>query len=262
MLLKVGAGMMLFAAVLAAVVVVVVNLSGGAEHPSPVASAEPQAAETPVPEREPDTGTKPRIKDKPQKEQSRPEQSRREKLETGSEKPKTGSKKPEPLPLANAAWPPPDEGELAQLDEPRYFEPVSGALMTVTIEALGLYDVPVTSSDDPAALDVGLAHVPGTSLPWDGGAQRNVYIAGHRYGNYGTGGRLIFYELDALESGDEVSLEDSGGRVYKYRVTESLDVGPDDYWVMDQVLGRDLLTLQTCTGPNFEKRLIVRAERV
>lgn len=39
-------------------------------------------------------------------------------------------------------------------------------------------------------------------------------------------------------------------------------VGPEESWVMGQLPGRDMVTLQTCTGPNFEKRLIVRADRV
>jgi sortase A len=33
--------------------------------------------------------------------------------------------------------------------------------------------------------------------------------------------------------------------------------------VMGQVVGRDMVTLQTCTPiPSFEKRIIVRADRV
>ncbi len=40
-------------------------------------------------------------------------------------------------------------------------------------------------------------------------------------------------------------------------------VNPDDTWVMGRIRGRDMLTLQTCTPiPGFQKRLIVRAERV
>jgi sortase A len=40
-------------------------------------------------------------------------------------------------------------------------------------------------------------------------------------------------------------------------------VGSEDRWVTGRVRGRDLLTLQTCTPiPTFEKRLIVRAERI
>lgn len=48
----------------------------------------------------------------------------------------------------------------------------------------------------------------------------------------------------------------------RYRVSERFTVSPYDSWVMGQVRGRDMLTLQTCTGPNFEKRLIIRADRV
>jgi sortase A len=46
-------------------------------------------------------------------------------------------------------------------------------------------------------------------------------------------------------------------------VSEVLKVDPDDVWVMGEVVGRDMVTLQTCTPiPTYEKRLIVRAERV
>lgn len=95
MLVKIGAAMMLLAITFAAVVAVVVNLSGGTEYSSPVASAEPQAAETPGSDRKPNAGSKPQIKDKMQKEQPRSEQPRREKFETSSKKPKTGSNKSE-----------------------------------------------------------------------------------------------------------------------------------------------------------------------
>ena len=36
-----------------------------------------------------------------------------------------------------------------------------------------------------------------------------------------------------------------------------------EVWVMGKVVGRDMVTLQTCTPyPTFQKRLIVRANRV
>jgi sortase A len=74
---------------------------------------------------------------------------------------------------------------------------------------------------------------------------------------------MIFYNLDKLREGDEVVLKDRAGRSYKYRVSEVLVVDPADSWVMGQVRGRDMLTLQTCTPiPTFQKRLIVRADRV
>jgi sortase A len=46
-------------------------------------------------------------------------------------------------------------------------------------------------------------------------------------------------------------------------VLESFAVWPDENGVTGRVRGHDLLTLQTCTPiPTFQKRLIVRAERV
>ena len=133
--------------------------------------------------------------------------------------------------------------------------------MSLTIEALGLYDVPVISSYDYETLDRGLMHEPDTSFPWDSGAQRNVYVAGHYLGWPGTASHLVFYNLDKLESNDEILLEDSEGNDYRYRVRESFMAGPDESRVMGQVRGRDMLTLQTCVPPTFEERLVIRADR-
>jgi sortase A len=66
-----------------------------------------------------------------------------------------------------------------------------------------------------------------------------------------------------LEKGDWVVLKDRDGKAYTYRVSEVFVVDPTDVWVMGKVPGRDMVTLQTCTPtPTFEKRLIVRADRV
>ncbi len=105
-------------------------------------------------------------------------------------------------------------------------------------------------------------HQPETSLPWDGGAQRNVFIGGHYLGWPGTASHLVFYNLDKLQSGDEVVLEDSRGEAYNLRVSDAFGAAPEESWVMGQEVGRDMLTLQTCIPPTFEERLIVRADRV
>ncbi len=140
----------------------------------------------------------------------------------------------------------------------------SGAVMTMSASALGLHDAPVRSSASGRALDGGVVHLPDTSLPWDGGeGGKNVYLAGHRLGWPGTGSHRVFYRLDELRRGDWIVLKDARGRKYRYRVTGSSVVSPGDAWVKDPVPGRDMLTLQTCTPiPSFEKRLIVRANRV
>ena len=88
-----------------------------------------------------------------------------------------------------------------------------------------------------------------------------MFLAGHRTGVPGTNGRLLLFELDELSSGDRIVLTDGVGRSYEYSVTELFRVEPQDGWVADTLVGRDLLTLQTCTYPTFEDRLIVRADR-
>jgi sortase A len=170
----------------------------------------------------------------------------------------------QPLPGSERrGWPKPTQGELQSAKGERHNELLPGAMMGLTIEAMGIYDVPVFDSKSQWALANGVAHHPQTSLPWSQSAQRNVYLAGHRMGYRGTWSRMIFYNLDKLKRGDEVVLKDRAGNPYRYRVSEVLITDPTDVWVMGQVRGRDMLTLQTCTPyPTFEKRLIVRADRV
>ena len=170
----------------------------------------------------------------------------------------------QPLPGSKRrSWPKPTRGELERANRERHYELLPGAIMGLTIEAMGIYDAPVFDSDGRWALANGVAHNPQTSLPWSRGAQRNVYLAGHRMGYRGTWSRMIFYNLHKLNTGDEVLLKDRAGRSYRYRVSEVFVADPKDVWVMGQVRGRDMVTLQTCTPyPTFEKRLIVRADRV
>ena len=72
----------------------------------------------------------------------------------------------------------------------------------------------------------------------------------------------MFFRLDELVPGDEIRLENSVGKQYLYRVTERKVVGPDSVEVMNAVEGKSLITLQTCTLPDYEKRLIVQGELV
>ena len=169
-----------------------------------------------------------------------------------------------PLPGSEGrGWAEPTQREIKSAEGERRYELLPGAIMGLTIEAMGIYDVPVFDSKSQWALAKGVAHHPQTSLPWSKSAQRNVYLAGHRMGYRGTWSRMIFYKLPKLKPGDEVLLKDRSGTSYRYRVSEVLVVDPTASWVMGQVRGRDMVTLQTCTPyPTFEKRLIVRADRV
>jgi sortase A len=157
----------------------------------------------------------------------------------------------------------PTEEQLATASKPRHYELPPGAVMGLTVKSISVYNAPVFDSDSQWALTNGIGHVPDTSLPWSETPQRNVYLEGHRLGWPGTGSYLVFYHLNRLENGDEVILKDREGKAYRYRVSEVMEVNPSDVWVMGEVVGRDMVTLQTCTPiPTFEKRLIVRAERV
>ncbi|BBL79876.1 hypothetical protein RxyAA322_17300 [Rubrobacter xylanophilus] len=174
-----------------------------------------------------------------------------------------GGREPRRLPVSRERWPMPTEQELAAAAGPRRYRLPPGAILALTIEDIGLHRVPVWDTDARWALDSGVVHVPETSLPWSRTPERNVYLAGHRLGYPGTGSRLVFYRLGELERGDRVVLEDRRGRRYEYAVTQKFVVGPRDSWVMGRVRGRDMVTLQTCTPiPTFDRRLIVRADRV
>jgi sortase A len=167
------------------------------------------------------------------------------------------------LPPQQYYYPLPTDEQLRSANQPRHYNLPEGAIMSLSIRSMGLENVPVLSSNSPRALDQGVIHLPGTSYPWSDTPERNVYLAGHRLGWPGTGSHLVFYRLNELRGGERVTLRDPQGRRYHYMVIESFVVGPEDRWVTGRVKGRDLLTLQTCTPiPTFEKRLIVRAERI
>lgn len=226
------------------------------ETKAPEVKAEVASAE-PAPEPNPEVAAKsepqpePPPKSKPAPE-PKPEPSSESKYEP----------KPEPRQTTPQGWSVPDDGQIQEANGPRRYGLTAGAVMGLTIKAIGLYDVPVFSSSETWALDSGVRHVPETSMPWSGGAQRNVYLEGHRLGYGGTGSYLVFYNLDRLGKGDEILLKNRAGQRYTYRVSDAFVVNPSDSWVMGQIRGRDMVTLQTCTGPGYSQRLIVRADRV
>ncbi len=112
--------------------------------------------------------------------------------------------------------------------------------------------------DDESALDTGAQHVQDTGFPWEDEA--NVFIAGHRLGYLGTDSYLVFWDLDKLEDGDEVFLTDSEGTRYTYEVYENFVTDPYDWSVAEPVSGKNIVTLQTCTLPDYSERIIVHAE--
>src|ERR671917_294001 len=123
------------------------------------------------------------------------------------------------------------------------------------VEDLPVYDAPW---DDEAAIDASAAHLDSSGFPWEDGA--NVYIFAHRMGFPGTKSFLVFYDLDVLENGDEVFLTDADGTRYTYEVFDQFVTDPYDWGPTDPEAGKSILTLQTCTLPDYIQRLIVQAE--
>ena len=129
----------------------------------------------------------------------------------------------------------------------------------------------VRNENSESALGLGAIKLPDTPFPWEKGT-KNTYIACHRLGFPGTQSFHQCLNLPLIRKGDEITLKDANGRTYEYRVSELLTtITPKDSWVMDPVEGRDMISLQTCLeapgdfvslGPNWEGRLIVRADRV
>jgi sortase A len=115
-------------------------------------------------------------------------------------------------------------------------------------------------NDEEKLRDYAAIHLEGTGFPWQRGA--NVYIAGHRLGFPDTSSFLAFYDLDKLEDGDPITVADADGREYTYEVFRKAVVGPTDFSITEPVEGRDVLTLQTCTLPDYSQRLAVQAEKV
>ncbi len=124
-------------------------------------------------------------------------------------------------------------------------------------------EVPVETAPgtEEGPLRRGVLHVAGTGFPWQPGA--NTYLAGHRLGFPGTGSHLLFWDLDRLREGDEVLLRDAEDRIYRYRVFRKMVVGPREVSVTEPVPGKKgVVSLQTCTLPDYEERLVVQAELV
>jgi sortase A len=57
-----------------------------------------------------------------------------------------------------------------------------------------------------------------------------------------------------------VILTDANGTRYTYEVFKKLVISPDDLSVLRPVKGKNIVSLQTCTLPDYQERLVVQAE--
>ena len=121
-------------------------------------------------------------------------------------------------------------------------------------------NVPVytAAAHNQPALRNGTLHLAGTGFPWQ--REANVYIAGHRLGYPNTESWLTFWDLNKVSVGDEIFVTDANGTKYTYKVFKTFIVRPSDTHVTATEPGKNILTLQTCTLPDYEQRLIVQAD--
>jgi sortase A len=153
-------------------------------------------------------------------------------------------------------------GDVRSVGEAEAAAPQSEKLKLTIPQMKRVRDIPVYdgAAGDKGKLAAGALHLEDTGFPWE--AEANVYIAGHRLGYPRTDSFLVFWNLDKLRRGNRVVLEDAKGRRYVYEVFDKLVVGPNDVSVKEPIEGENIVTLQTCTLPNYKQRLVVQAELV
>jgi sortase A len=141
-------------------------------------------------------------------------------------------------------------------------DPPSDNMMKLTVpqmEQIKDDEIPTgLGTDETLFHDYAGVHIKNTGFPWD--EEANVYIAGHRLGFPGTNSHLAFWDLNKVQVGDEFYITDSEGRQYTYKVFKKFIAAPSNLSVLAPVEGKNIVTLQTCTLPDYTNRFLVRAE--
>lgn len=170
----------------------------------------------------------------------------------------------DPIPVEKPLKAPvPEEKPLnAPEEEPLKAPPPQEKRLKLTIPKMErVEDVPVYAApigeEDPL-LRKGAVHLGGTDFPWQ--REAHVYILGHRKGYPDTRSHLLFHDLTKLHNGDEVFLVDANGTRYTYEVYREFVAEPYEVQVTQPIPGKSVVSLQSCTLPEYSKRLIVRAE--
>jgi sortase A len=135
--------------------------------------------------------------------------------------------------------------------------------LSITIPAMDRIEddeIPYSAASEEQLKNYAAVHLQGTGHPWD--EEANVYVAGHRLGYPNTQSFLTFWDLDEVKNGDEIYVTDADGTRYTYKVFKEFTVSPTDLSVTEPIPGKNVLTLQSCTLPDYSQRLLVQAELV
>lgn len=117
--------------------------------------------------------------------------------------------------------------------------------------------LPIYHSVEDSVLQIGVGHLPWSSLPV-GGESTHCVLSGHR----GLPSADLFTHLDRLTEGDVFMLRILD-EVLTYEVDQILIVEPGNMKSLMIELGQDLCTLVTCTPYGINShRLLVRGHRI
>ena len=132
----------------------------------------------------------------------------------------------------------------------------SGIMGYVEIPKLDLY-LPIYHGTGEDALEKGIGHLTGSSLPIGGDGSHSV-LTGHS----GVAGKRLFSDLDQMQEGDVFFLHVLD-ETLAYQVAEINKVLPYETALLAPARDKDLCTLVTCYpyGVNTH-RLLVRGERI
>jgi len=144
-------------------------------------------------------------------------------------------------------------GDPGSTPTPAAHAPAAGTVLgRLEAPSVKLSTVVLEGSDD-GTLSRGSGHIEDTPMP---GQPGNVGIAGHR--------DTTFRALRNIHVGDPLDYK-TADRVYRYRISKTMIVGPDDVYVLDPT-AEPALTLVTCYPFEFighaPRRFIVRADLI
>jgi LPXTG-site transpeptidase (sortase) family protein len=161
----------------------------------------------------------------------------------------------------NSAPPPPSYGQL-KVTQTLILPGDAGTKKTAPAPSAGMVigrleapsvkmSTTVLEGSDDATLSRGAGHIEDTPFPGESG---NVGIAGHR--------DTVFRPLKRIQVGDPLELT-TADRLYRYRISKTLIVGPNDVYVLDPTK-TPTMTLVTCYPFEYvghaPRRFIVQAE--
>ena len=194
-------------------------------------------------------------KEQAQKEQAQRGQAQREEQEAPDKKMTEEAKKKEVAPQQGSEV-------AAHGKKDNKIEPPTDKTLKLTVPKMAEIKndtIPTgRGTNDTLFRDYAGVHLRYTGFPWQETA--NVYIAGHRIGFPGTDSHMAFYDLEDLRKGDTLYLTDSEGRRYNYKVFKKLIVPPTDLSVLKRIEGKNIVSLQTCTLPDYTDRVVYQAE--